>query len=210
MTWFAESANETEATKEHCLMFLAVDFEFLTGHVRLWSGLGELAILGQSYLGVGDLGRISVPAENTSLTAERKTYQLSNVDPSWISETDIEGSFGRPVTEYFGFLNPTTRQLIGNPEINWEGRIDTPRRIDGANPIVEISAEHRHVLLGRTDGWRYTHEHQQEFFAGDKGFDQVPSLELKEILWGGKRVLPPLPRLPYPIPGLGGWNFPQV
>lgn len=209
MTWFSESANATEADKKHCLMFLAVDFDFPSGHVRLWSGLGDITINGNTYLGVGNLGRVSMPSETVTLTAEKKTFQLSNVDPSWIAESDLEDSFGRSVTEYFGFLNTETRALIADPEINWEGRIDSARRIDGVEPIVEINAEHRHVLLERADGWRYTHEHQQQFFSGDSGFNLVPSLELKEVLWGGKRVyagnpypmIPGFPQgLPFPFP----------
>lgn len=206
MSWFSESANASEADKEHVLMLLAVDLDFPAGHVRLWSGIGDVVINGNMYLGVGQLGRVSIPNENSTLTAEKKTYQLSNVEPGWIAESDLKDSFGRTVTEYFGFLNPETRSLIGPPEVNWEGRIDCARRVDGGEPYIEISAEHRHVLLERSDGWRYTHEHQQQFFSGDKGFDQVPSLELKEILWGGKKVYPALPRLPFPIEG--GFMFP--
>lgn len=188
MTWFEQTANGTEAAKDHVVMFLAVDINFPSGHVRIWSGIGDLVIDGETYSGLGELGRVSMPSENTSLTAEKKTFQLSGVEPSWVDESDLEDSFGRTVIEYFGFLHAQTRQLIGDPEINWEGRIDSARRVDGAEPIVEIVAEHRLVLLEKTDGWRYTHEHQQQFFAGDKGFDQVPSLELKEVLWGGKRT----------------------
>lgn len=190
MSWFSEAANESAASGDHWLMFLAVDFDFAGGHVRFWSGIGDLVIDGNTYLGAGDLGSVSMPPDNTTLTAERKTFRLSNVDPSWIAESDLEDSFGRDVTEYFGFLHPETRTLIADPEINWEGRIDSCRRVDGAEPYVEINAEDRHILLEKSDGWRYTHEHQQEFFSGDNGFNLLPSLELKEVFWGGSRVVP--------------------
>jgi hypothetical protein len=188
MSWFASSANESEAAKEHYLMFLAVDFDFSSGHARFWTGVGDLVIGADTYLGAGDLGSISTPEERSALTFEPKVYQLSGVDPTVVPESDIDNSFGRSVTEYFGFLNPDTRALLDTPETNWEGRNDSMRRIDGANPLIEVKAEHRLVLLDRADDLCYTHEHHQQFFAGDLGFDRVPTLELKQVTWSGYAV----------------------
>lgn len=188
MTWFAESANATEAAKEHVQLFVAVDFDFTSGHTRLWSGTGTITISGYDYLGVGTLGKISVPAEHARLVVERKTYQLTGVDPSIIADSDIQNCFGRTVTEYFGFLNPSTKALVATPEINWEGRMDQVSRVDGPEPVIEISAEHRMVTLERTSGYLYTDEHQQELWPGDIGFDQVVPSSLKTVLWGGKTV----------------------
>lgn len=191
MSWFAQSSNETEAEKDSVLMFVAVDFDFPSGHVRLWSGVGDLVISGNTYTGVGDLGSISIPQERAGLTLERKTYQLSGADVSLLAESELDGSFGRSVTEYFGFIDPTTRVLVATPEINWEGRIDAIRRVDSPdNPIIEVNAEHRMVLLDQTDGWRYTHEHQQQFYSGDTGFEEVAAIQLKEVIWGGASVNP--------------------
>jgi hypothetical protein len=193
MTWFSSSANELEAAKSHVHIFVAVDFDFPSGHLRLWTGVGELSFGGSTYIGVGKLGSISVPSEATNLSADKKTYQLSGVDPALVSESDIDNSFGRDVIEYFGFLNHETRQLVDTPEINWEGRIDTMRRVDGVSPIIEVNAEHRLAMLDRSDGWRYTHEHQQQFFAGDKGLEFVGTLDAKEVLWNGERAYPGTP-----------------
>jgi hypothetical protein len=188
MSWFEQSANEDAAKLEHVCMFVAVDFDFPSGHARFWSGVGEITIGGNTYTGAGTLGGISTPSESTSLVAEKKTYRLSGADPSIIAESDIDDSFGRTVTEYFGFLNPTTRQLLAEPEINWEGRIDSFRRVDGADPVIEVNAEHRMVMLDRNDGWRYTQQHQEKFFSSDLGFNLIGTLETKEVLWGGKRA----------------------
>lgn len=189
MTWFASSANATEAAKEHYLMFLAASLDFSSGIVRFWSGIGDLSIGGFTYIGAGELVSVSMPTDGVQLVAERKTYRLSGVDPTIIDESDIDDSFGRDIVEYFGFLNPETHALIDTPEINWEGRIDSIRRVDGREPIIEVNGEHRMVFINRPDGWRYTHEHQQLFFAGDLGWDQLAANESKDILWGGKRSI---------------------
>lgn len=188
MTWFASSTNEAEAAKEHYLMFIATVFDFPSGAIRFWTGIGDLVISANTYLGAGELGSISMPEERSSLTFEPKVYQLSGVDPSLVPEADIDDSFGRSVTEYFGFLNPETRQLLDTPEVNWEGRNDAMRRVDGRSPLIEVRAEHRLVLLDQTDDWCFTHEHQPQFFAGDLGFDQIPTLELKQVKWSGYAV----------------------
>lgn len=194
MTWFVTSANETEAQKHRYHMFLAVDFDFTSGHVRLWTGFGTITINGQSYLGMGDLARVSQTVDRTNLTVERKTYQLAGaaVDPALVSETDIDASFGRSVVEYLGFLNHDTHQLLDVPEVNFEGEISNMRRVDGDQPMIECNADNRLVLLDQPDGWRFTHEHQLEFYPAtplDLGFNQMPTLDTKEVLWGGRRVL---------------------
>jgi len=193
MSWFEHSTNETEAGKSRYMPFIAVDFDFLSQHTRVWSGIGTITINGAEYTGVGDLGEINSPPEHTRLVPESKHYALSGVDlidPSRISESDIDNSFGRAVTEYLGFVDPNTWQMVAEPEINWEGRMGVMRRIEGPEPKVTQSAEHRLAIMNAPDGYRYTHEHAQEFFSGELGFREVPGIETKEVLWGGQRVLP--------------------
>lgn len=202
MTWFAQSANATEAAKEHVAFFLAVDFDFpSSGHARFWTGIGDITFLGNTYTGVGELGRVDAMPEHVRLVAEPKSFQLHHelVQPSWLPESDIDNCFGRSVAEYFGFLSPTTGQLVATPEINWEGRIDKIRRSDGAAPFIQVIAEHRLSMIDRPDGWRYTHEHQQQFYPGDFGLKEVPTIDTTEVLWGGFRVYPGVT-----VPGNGG------
>ena len=191
MSWFSVSANEQEAAKERYCMFLAVDFDFPSGHLYLWTGAGELVIGGNTYLGMGKLARASYPSERSALTSERKIYQLAGepVDPAIVPESDVANSFGRQVIEYFGFLNSETMQLLADPEVNFVGHISNISRSDGASPTITVSVEDETVLCDQVDGWRYTHEHQQLFYAGDQGFREVASIELTEILWGGRRLV---------------------
>lgn len=189
MSWFAQSANGTEADKEHVCMFVAVSFAFSSATIYVWSGFGDLTISGNNYVGVGTLGKITPTVEQVTMVAERKTYQLTGVDPALVLEADFDSAYGRSVTEYLGFISPAG-VVVTTPEINWEGRMDSCRRLDGPAPIIEVNAEHRLALLDKPDGWRYTHEHQQQFFAGDDGLKQVPSIENTELLWGGFRVVP--------------------
>lgn len=189
MSWFESTPNATEAAKERYYKFLAVSLDFSSGFVRIWSGTGEIQIDGNTYQGFGELCRVSDTEERSNLTVARKTYQLAGVpvDPAQVSEADIEASFGRSVTEYMGFINPDTGALLDAPEINFEGEMSNIRRVFGKEPIIEVNAEHRLIVLDASDGWRGTHEHQQEFYAGDLGFNLQPTNDLRELIWGGRR-----------------------
>jgi hypothetical protein len=216
MTWFASSVNETESEKSHYYPFLAVDFDFPSGHLYYWTGIGDLTINGQTYTGVGGtlpngkmLVNIEGESETTELNPQRRRYTMSGVDPAAVAESDIDDSFGRGVVEYLGFLNPETHTLIDTPEINFEGRHDSIGRSDGETPAIVVNVEHKFAMLDRIDGWRYTHEHQQVFYpsGGDNGYDQVNAIALKKVIWGGKTVdpavrnpnfTPPPPRGPLP------------
>jgi hypothetical protein len=190
MSWFISSTNEAEAAKERVLMFLTVTLDFPSGFVRIWSGWGDLVIGADTYLGAGELGKITTRPDQAGLITDRKTYELTGVEPTWVLESDIDNCHGREVVESFGFLNPDTRALIDTPEINWEGYIDSVRRVDGPTPVIQVNAESRLLLMDRPNMWRNTHQHQQQFFAGDTGFDQLAALDLKEVLWGGTRASP--------------------
>lgn len=189
MSWFQQSANGTEADKDAVCLFVAVSFALQSGTVRFWSGFGDLSFGGNSYTGTGELGKITAHTEQVTLIADKKTYQLTGVDPTLVLESDFDSSFGRSVTEYMGFLSQAGA-LIATPEINWEGRIDSCKRVDGSAPVIEVAAEFRLTLIDQVDGWRYTHEHQQQFFPGDTGLQYVGALETTELLWGGRRVYP--------------------
>jgi hypothetical protein len=128
--WFEDSVNANEAEKIRYAMFLAVNMNFPSGEVRVWSGIGQITLFDEVYTGLGLLGRASSAPERNNLTFERKTYQLTGVDPSLVSEEDIEDSFGRSVVEYLGFLTEDG-VLVADPEVNFEGEISNIRRVDG-------------------------------------------------------------------------------
>lgn len=192
MSWFESSPNAAQSEADHYFPFYAGDFDFPSGHVRLWTGAGPLVIGADTYLGGGELVKIKPLIERAALSAERMEFELSGVqvNPGLVSESDIEACFGRAVILYLGFLNNTTHQLIDTPEIAWEGEISNIGRTDGPLPAIRVNAEHRHVELQQTDDWRYTHEHQQEFFPGenDLGFNLIERTAIDEIIWGGRRV----------------------
>ena len=193
MSWYTDSNCQAAAEREAILIAWAADLDFPSGHVRLSTYTDTLTIDGNSYVpGYNSAGQLLVaiqePVERAQLYAERWTYQLAGVDPSVVPESEIDNSYGRSVTEYEVYIDNDTRQMIGY-EIRREGRISKIRRRDSDEPLIEVDCEHRLVILEKSSGWRYTTQHQDKFFSGDLGCDFTASLESKELIWGGHRVV---------------------
>lgn len=184
MTWFASSTNEAEVSKETYFAFHALDIDLPSGHLYYWTGLGNITINGQTYIGLATLCNIEGEPESAELGVQRRTYTITGVDPALIDEDDIDNSFGRETIEYLGFLNPEAMTLIDTPEESFRGRIDSFSRQDGTAPTVKMAVEHRLAVLDRTDNWHYTHEDQQAFYPGDNGLNQVNNTILKKVIWG--------------------------
>ena len=51
---------------------------------------------------------------------------------------------------------------------------------------ITLNVENRLIVFDRPKERRFTHEDQQNRFAGDLGFEFVPDLQDKEIIWGKK------------------------
>lgn len=187
MSWFTDPNCEAESLKEHATIAYAVDMDFPSGHVRLATWPGNLVILSNTYIGIGNLGSVSDIPESVELTADRWTYVLSGIDPTVVPESEIDNCFGRSVVEYEVWLNSDTHAVIGY-EIRREGTMGHVRRRRGRDPVIQVDCETSLVILEQTDGWLYTAEHQAEFFTGDTGLNQVRELGSKEVIWNGGRV----------------------
>lgn len=207
MSWFNDSNAAAESLKPHNILVIAVDGDFPSGHLRLSTWLAPLTINGQVFTAVANLGTIPAVPENMQLTADTRVYQLSGVDPAVIPESEIDNCFGRSWTEYIVWLDSVTRKVVGY-EINFEGRMDKIQRKDGASPVVEVSVEHRLVILDTADGWCYTDQHQQQFYPGDTGLDRVAFNGTVEITWGGGQANFPGPPAVFGGPG-GQGGFPR-
>ena len=220
MTWFTDPDIEAEVQLPHNVLVLAIDADFPDGHVRLSTWVASIVIAGNTFTAVGTLGSVSSHNETTQLVADTRSYRLSGCDPSLVPETEIDNCFGRSFFEYLAWIDPDDHSVVGY-EINFEGRMDkVTRRDGGTQPYIEVNVEHRLVILDQSDGWCYTDEHQQQFYAGDHGLDQVRfNSNALQISWGGAGVSPgivgsgyqntfgiPAGRPPTGLPPTGGFG----
>lgn len=174
----------SEITSPDLAPFLLFEGVFASGTLRVWSGIGDLSWNSYTWSGVGSLASISSITEAAETSAQGITVSLSGIPSSLVSLFlgDVrQGSVGKV---YLGFMN-SSNQVIDSPFMLFEGRLDVPSMEEsGDSAIISISYESRLIDLERPRESRYTNEDQQREFAGDLGFEFVPSLQDVVINWG--------------------------
>lgn len=155
------------------------------GDVLAWSGIGDITWNGDVYSGTGTLGGVSTVQETADLQANGITFSLSGVPSALISTALGQMRQGRNAQLWLGALDLTTGALIADPYELFTGFTDVPSIDEGGETsTISITAENRLIDLERPKSRRYTAEDQAIDYPGDLGFDFVPALQDKDIIWG--------------------------
>ena len=162
------------------------------GDVAVWSGIGDIvsSVSGSSitYIGVGEFAMISPMKESQDLAARGINLSLSGIPSALLSILLGDVEQGRSVSVFMGFFNESTRTTINNEFELFNGIVDIPSVSEtGDTATIAISAENRLIDLGKVRVRRYTQEDQAWDDVTDLGFEFVPSLQDKEILFGSSR-----------------------
>ena len=162
------------------------------GDVAVWSGIGDIvsSVSGSSitYIGVGEFAMISPMKESQDLAARGINLSLSGIPSALLSILLGDVEQGRSVSVFMGFFNESTRTTINNEFELFNGIVDIPSVAEsGDTATIAISAENRLIDLGKVRVRRYTQEDQARDDVTDLGFEFVPSLQDKEILFGSSR-----------------------
>jgi hypothetical protein len=176
------AANQTELAKAAIRLALLVDLDFPSGHVRLHDGGGPLTFGGNTYQGIGELGSIEPVFEEAATIARPLDMAISGVDPAKISIAMTEVYQGRSAALYLGLLDETTSVFVADPEVVWEGRMDT-MTIEGSGPACVIRMHCEHRLQREPRIARYTDEDQQQAYSGDVFFNFVPYIRGFRSQW---------------------------
>ena len=163
--------------------FIAVEAKFDSGNIRVWTGIDDITIGGNTYTGVGDLLSISSVEDTNELSSNGLTLSLSGMNKEVLDIALTENFQNRIVNLFMGFLTGKN-ESAGEFQL-YSGRITDMSINDGprANTIT-IETENRLVDLTRPSNLRYTAEAQQNLFSGDKGMDFVADIQEAIIIWG--------------------------
>ncbi len=162
---------------------LAAELDFASGFVRANSSPYTIVIDGNTYLGVGTLGKISAVQEGSELQAYGITLTLSGIPGELVSIALNEYYQGRSCRVLLALLDDN-HQVIASPTVLWSGRMDTMDIELGDTATISVTAESRLVDWERPRIRRYTSEDQRAAYPGDKGFEFVPQMQEKELVWG--------------------------
>ena len=157
-------------------LFVAVELMFDSGALRIWSGIGDKSIDGQTYTGTGSLLSVGGIEESDGLSAPGASISLNGVDSSLVSLAIQEP-----------YQNRDCRILLGSGDDFFEifsGFMDVMTIEDsGEACVVNLTVESRLIILDRKIPLRYTQETQNSLYPGDTFFSTVASLQDKKVDW---------------------------
>lgn len=198
-----------EIQKRVVLPVYLFEGEFANGFTRLWSGIGDLVVDGDTYTGAGQLAGLTqvtetddiaaagirvrlsgLPAASISLAlAQTRTGKTGVVSMGFMSESDTwVDEDGDPIVDENGIAITTASAgniLIDDPFPIFSGKLDTAEiEADGQTGEIRLAYESDLIDLERARVRRYTDEDQKLDYPEDTFFKQVEALQQKEVLWG--------------------------
>lgn len=195
----------TELTSDIVYPFFAVEIDFQSGPLYVWSGYGDLTVDGKTYLGAGQLLNLSSIEETTEIEAKGATITMSGIPSDFLALALTEPYQGRECRIYFGLsLSNKTLSTQSDQEITTEdlfeitaesgtryfseifaGELDQMNISEEANTsTIAVTVENVLIKLERPVVRRFTNEDQKSRFPSDRGLEFVASLQDKELFWG--------------------------
>ena len=163
-------------------------FLFDSGTLNFWTGYGTIShdVTGggaENWIGAGELWGLSPIIETDAVRATGLEMSLSGLDASIIAVALSEDYQDRTVAVYIGFMD-VDGTILDTKEI-FKGRSDIMSIHEkGDTTTITLTAESVLISLEKSAERRYTAEDQKKDFAGDLGYDFVPQLQQKELVWG--------------------------
>jgi hypothetical protein len=162
--------------------FLAI-LTFHTGTRYVWSGVGNLIYGGNTYLGVGSLGRLGAIEEGTEVRASGTTVTLSGIDPALLAECLSDIQLGAPATIYFALFD-SALTILGTPYPLFVGTVDQPVIQIGTDSMsISLKLENKLVNLQRANMRRYTAADQRRYYPNDTAMNFVELLNDMALKW---------------------------
>ncbi len=185
--------------------FYAVEIDFDTAPLYIWTGVGNIGSGGKTYLGTGEALSISGLDEVSDMGAKGATVTLSGLDAALISTALSEPYQHRACRIYFGMLPVGDEYLLTEAgealttesgelimleqntsmSLVFAGRVDRmPISSDGQTASITATIESRWVGLERAKVRRYTNENQITRHANDTFLSFVADLQHKKVEFG--------------------------
>jgi hypothetical protein len=163
--------------------FFAIELNFDSGSIRLWTGVGTLTYEGQDYVGTGTLLAISSIEETSEIAVRGATLTLSGVPSEVISLALTSPYQGRVCNIYFGTKDKTLNTVSLTSVFS--GYMDQMNISEGQDTsTIELQVENKLIDLERARVARFTSSYQKSVYPQDFGLDFVESLQDKDIVWG--------------------------
>jgi hypothetical protein len=185
------SATITNISEATVYPFFAIELNFDSEILRLWTGQGTLTLPDTTqWIGTGTLLDISAIEETAEMAVRGATLTLSGIPSEILSLALSEPYQGRVCNIYFGtFTGGDLTTAPSNFDQIFSGYMDQMNIQDGPETAtIELKVENKLVDLERARVARFTSGYQKSIYPSDKGLDFVESLQDRELFWGRNAV----------------------
>lgn len=139
--------------------------------LRAWTGVGDLTALSQTFEGTGDLLSINALEGSTNQLSPRLVATLTGVDATLTSELVEYAAQGSRIYLWYGLLNSETGALVADPQLIFDGRIDTATVQSGQQASIEVECIGGLEYAARRSQRKRTSGDQESIWAGDLFFE---------------------------------------
>ena len=161
---------------------LLADLDFASSPLRATDAPFDITVGGTPYLGVGQLGGIGAVLESTNIQTYNITLFLNGISSAIVAIALGENYQGRSAVISLVFLNESHRP-VDDAMVLFRGRMDVMRITTGETASIELDCESRLADWDRPRIRRFNNADQQQRFPNDRGFEFVPQMVEKEIVW---------------------------
>ncbi|MEQ5239466.1 hypothetical protein [Proteus terrae] len=176
------------AINEGAYIVLAARLDLKSDVTCAHTGVGQLIIAGETYLGVGSLGEISQLKENKTTSPPQLQLKLAGFDKSLVGMVMNEQSRGREVRLMMVAIGEEGKPLLA--EVLFVGQITSINVVSGEENAVCVNVSNRFERwsIGLPD--RFTDESWSSRRQGDRIFRYVAQMAERAIYWGSKKDAP--------------------
>jgi len=170
--------------------YYAVDLDFPSGNLRLWTGFGNRTINSNTFTGSGDVMRIDGLEEAADLSSRGTTLTFSGVPSNLVTYALTEEYQGHLCQIFWGIKSVSDVVEV------FSGYMDKMTiQDDGDAATIQLTVESRLITLERANVRRYTQASHDAVIATegysnttDTFFKWVTRLQDKQIPWGRSNV----------------------
>lgn len=167
---------------DHVTAFPLVEMQLATGTLYICGAAHDVAWNGNTYISARGLGQIDAIEELDS-EIRGLSFTLQGVTPDIIALALSDQSQGRAVIVRLAVLNGTALEVDANA---WSGLIDMMQIVDGPEPSIRVTAEHRLVAWQSPQVVRFSDADQERIAPGDRFFDQAERTTTAVLVWPNK------------------------
>lgn len=161
------------------------EFEFASGTLRMWSGVGDKTWNSQTWTGLGELTGFGPIDETTEIGAAGMTFTLSAVSNTLRALALADKYRGRKCRLWLAILQSDLSTVDGTYQI-FAGRMN-PMAITAADAEMSrlsLPAESRLIDLRRPRPSRHTAAEQKRIDPTDTSHDRTAKLAERPLPWG--------------------------